>query len=233
MELLQLTGKTWYHWSYHSSKAGNNSQKRTERPVKNPRTKLQRTEIEKEGLGGGPKTMQVDVARAPRCPGVPRLCINNGEQNFVGECHLSQNGYGHCNMKHANSTYPVHQNPLGIQTSHSEEMLHIVAWGCTWHGCWIEGNNHKYEGRNEREKHFYINTCFNILKHHSSEECICPYISLRLLVCWLTRLVTEQHTYEWSKKNICPPLCWLPLVTPLIFPHILYSLAITITFTYF
>ena len=35
------------------------------------------------------------------------------------------------------------------------------------------------------------------------------------------------------KKNICPPLCWLPLVTPLIFPHILYSLAITITFTYF
>ena len=80
---------------------------------------------------------------------------------------------------------------------------------------------------------FYINTCFNILKHHSSEECICPYISLRLLVCWLTWLVTEQHTYEWSKKNICPPLCCLPLVTPLIFPHILYSLAITITFTYF
>ena len=110
-------------------------------------------------------------------------------------------------MKHANSTYPVHQNPLGIQTSHSEEMLHIVAWGCTWHGCWIEGNNHKYEGRNEREKHFYINTCFNILKHHSSEECICPYISLRLLVCWLTWLVTEQHTSlqknKTSQKHLC------------------------------
>ena len=88
-------------------------------------------------------------------------------------------------------------------------------------------------GKEWKGKHFYINTCFNILKHHSSEECICPYISLRLLVCWLTWLVTEQHTYEWSKKNICPPLCWLPLVTPLIFPHILYSLAITITFTYF
>ena len=99
-------------------------------------------------------------------------------------------------MKHANSTYPAHQNPLGIQTSHSEEMLHIVAWGCTWHGCWIEGNNHKYEGRNEREKHVYINTCFNILKHHSSEECICPYISLRLLVCWLTWLVAKKKTKQ-------------------------------------
>ena len=86
-------------------------------------------------------------------------------------------------------------------------------------------------GKEWKGKHVYINTCFNILKHHSSEEYICPYISLRLFVCWLTWLLTEQHTYEWSKKNICPPLCWLPLVTPLIFPHILYSLAIT--FTYF
>ena len=94
-------------------------------------------------------------------------------------------------------------------------MLHIVAWGCTWHGCWIEGNNHKYEGRNEREKHFYINTCFNILKHHSSEEYICPYTSLRLLVCWLTWLVTKQHTYEWSKiKTSVHPFVGYHLLHP-------------------
>jgi len=29
-------------------------------------------------------------------------------------------------------------------------MLHIVAWGCTWHGCRIAGNNYIYDGRNER-----------------------------------------------------------------------------------
>lgn len=91
-------------------------------------------------------------------------------------------------MKHANLTCldTVHQNPLGIQTMFSsEEMLHIVAWRCTWHGCWIEGNNHKDEERNEQGKHVYINTCFNINIHHSSEEYICPYSSL-FLACWLT-----------------------------------------------
>ena len=73
----------------------------------------------------------------------------------------------------------------------------------------------------------HINTCFNII---SFEEYIFPYISLRLFVCWLTWLVTEQRTYEWSKKNICPPLCWLPPVTPLKFP-IYYTLWLLI-FTY-
>ena len=103
-------------------------------------------------------------------------------------------------------------------------MLHIVAWGCTWHGCWIEGNNHKYEGRNERESMFIsIHVSIRILKHHSSEEYTFPHISLRLFACWLTWVVAEQHTYEWSKKNICPPLCWLPLVTPLIFIHPYYT----------
>ena len=76
--------------------------------------------------------------------------------------------------------------------------------------------------------------CFNILKQHSSEECICPYTSLRLLVCWLTWLVTKQHTYEWSKiKTSVQPFVGYHLLHPMIFPHILYSLAITITFAYF
>ena len=80
----------------------------------------------------------------------------------------------------------------------------------------------------KRKTFLHINTCFNII---SSEEYIFPYISLRLFVCWLTWLVTESHM-SGGKKNICPPLCWVvPLVTPLKFPHILYSLAIT--FTYF
>ena len=49
---------------------------------------------------------------------------------------------------------PCPPEPIGNPDISSEEMLHIVAWGCTWHGCWIEGNNHKYEGRNERENIF-------------------------------------------------------------------------------
>ena len=54
------------------------------------------------------------------------------------------------------------------------------------------------------------------------------------VVCLLVDMIGNRTTHIWVelfKKNICPPLCWLPLVTPLIFPHILYSLAIT--FTYF
>ena len=116
-------------------------------------------------------------------------------------------------------------------------MLHIVAWGCTWHGCWIEGNNHKYEGRNERESMFIsIHVSIRILKHHSSEEYTFPYISLRLFACLLTWVVAEQHTYEWSlfcfkKKHLSTPLLVTTCYTPDIYSPILYSLAIT--FTYF
>ena len=92
------------------------------------------------------------------------------------------------------------KNPLGIQTIlSSEEMLHIVAWGCTWHGRRIAGNNYIYEGRNERGNIFisiHVSIYFSIT--HSSEEYIFPYISLKLFVCWLTWLVAEQYTYEWS-----------------------------------
>ena len=103
-------------------------------------------------------------------------------------------------------------------------MLHIVAWGCTWHGCWIEGNNHKYEGRNERESMFIsIHVSIRILKHHSSEEYTFPYISLRLFACWLTWVVAEQHTYEWSlKKTSVHPFVGYHLLHPwYLFPHII------------
>ena len=78
-------------------------------------------------------------------------------------------------------------------------------------------------GKEWKETHFYINTCFNILKHHSSEECICPYISLMLLVCWLTWLVTEQHTYERSlkKKHLSTLLLVTTCYTPDIPPYII------------
>ena len=76
----------WYHWSYHSSKAGKNSQRRTEKPVKKPVTKLQQTEI--DCLDGWPNTMQEEVAIAPRCPGVPRLCMKHRWTKFRGGCHL-------------------------------------------------------------------------------------------------------------------------------------------------
>ena len=69
-------------------------------------------------------------------------------------------------------------------------------------------------GKEWKGKHVYINTCFNILKHHSSEEYICPYISLRLFVCWLTWLLTEQHTYEWSKKTSVHPFVGYHLLHP-------------------
>ena len=40
-------------------------------------------------------------------------------------------------------------------------------------------------------------------------------MSLRLFVCWLTWLVTEQHTYEWSKKkHMSTPLLVTTCYTP-------------------
>ena len=95
-------------------------------------------------------------------------------------------------------------------------MLHIVAWGCTWHGCWIEGNNHKYEGRNERENMFTYQYMFqfNLLWGvHLS-------IYFFEVVCLLVDMIGNRTTHIWVEfnKNICPPLCWLPLVKPLNFP---------------
>ena len=75
----------------------------------------------------------------------------------------------------------------------------------------------------------HINTCFNLI---SSEGYIFPYISLKLFVCWLTWLVTEQHTYEWSlTKTSVHPFVGYHLLNPWISPYIIYPLAIT--FTYF
>ena len=108
-------------------------------------------------------------------------------------------------MKHANPTclYTVHQNPLGIPTMFSsQEMLHS---GMGLHLAWLLDKRKQLHiwGKEWKGEHIHINILFYILRHHhSSEECIFQYNSFRLFVCWLTWLVTEQHTYEWSFMKV-------------------------------
>ena len=85
-------------------------------------------------------------------------------------------------------------------------------------------------GKEWMGKHVYINTCFNTYIKTSLLWGVYLSIYFFEVVCLLVDMSGSRTTHIWVeflKKNICPPLCWLPLVTPLIFPHILYSWAST------
>ena len=111
------------------------------------------------------QTACLEPERAAQFPHSSTTMLHNptsSNQVFVSDTfmliHETYNNWKNETLQHETCklNLPCPPEPIGNPDISSEDMLHIVAWGCTWHGCWIEGNNHKYEGRNERENSVYI-----------------------------------------------------------------------------